>query len=76
MPEEQIKDGGRKDAKYQDLRYMSKEAEWFLAGLLEGLPRSWCFPGLKEICVVDQGVLEDEWFARWSSDAGISVQVI
>lgn len=34
------KDGGkgRASAKYDDLKYISQEAEWFLGGLLEGLP--------------------------------------
>jgi len=36
--EEEIKSGGRKNAQFKDLKYMSQEAEWFLAGLLEGLP--------------------------------------
>lgn len=35
---EEAKSGGRKDAPYEDLKYLSQEAEWFLAGLLEGLP--------------------------------------
>jgi len=30
--------GGRVDAKYKDLRMISQEAEWFLGGVLEGLP--------------------------------------
>jgi len=29
---------GRKDAQYKDTRFISQEAEWFLAGLLDGLP--------------------------------------
>lgn len=29
---------GRKDAKFDDTKRISKEAEWFLAGVLEGLP--------------------------------------
>lgn len=29
---------GRANAKYDDLKYISQEAEWFLGGLLEGLP--------------------------------------
>lgn len=32
--------GGRKDAPFPDLKFMSQEAEWYLAGLLEGLPDS------------------------------------
>lgn len=39
-----IESGGRKDALYEDTRYMSQEGEWFLAGLLDGLADSaWCF---------------------------------
>lgn len=29
---------GRESAEFKDLKYLSQEAEWFLAGLLEGLP--------------------------------------
>lgn len=29
---------GRPDAQYDDTKFMSKEAEWFLAGVLDGLP--------------------------------------
>ncbi|GAA5838089.1 hypothetical protein JCM5353_004493 [Sporobolomyces roseus] len=29
---------GRKDAKFEDTKRISKECEWFLAGVLEGLP--------------------------------------
>jgi len=29
---------GRKDAKFDDTKRISKECEWFLAGVLEGLP--------------------------------------
>lgn len=35
---EEMAGDGRKDAKYKDLKYLSQEAEWFLGGLLEGLP--------------------------------------
>ncbi|GAA5829207.1 hypothetical protein JCM3766R1_001017 [Sporobolomyces carnicolor] len=34
---EDLKDG-RKDAKFDDTKRISQEAEWFLAGVLEGLP--------------------------------------
>lgn len=37
LSKEQTAAGGRKDAKWKDLQYISQEAEWFLAGLLEGL---------------------------------------
>ena len=36
-----VEDGKpRADAQYEDTRYISQEAEWFLAGLLEGLEDS------------------------------------
>lgn len=35
---EEIKNGGRKDAKYDDVRYLSQVGEWFLAGVMTGLP--------------------------------------
>ncbi|WWC65352.1 uncharacterized protein I303_107970 [Kwoniella dejecticola CBS 10117] len=38
VSEEEEKSGGRKDAEYDDVKYLSQEAEWFLAGLLEGMP--------------------------------------
>lgn len=38
VTDEVVKAGGRKGAAFDDLRYLSQEAEWFLAGLLEGLP--------------------------------------
>jgi glutamine synthetase len=38
LMDEQMKDGGRKDAAYDDVKFISQEAEWFLAGLLLGLP--------------------------------------
>jgi glutamine synthetase len=37
-PEEEMKAGGRKNSAFKDLNYVSQEAEWFLGGLLEGLP--------------------------------------
>ncbi|BEJ16442.1 hypothetical protein CspHIS471_0510470 [Cutaneotrichosporon sp. HIS471] len=33
----ELKAGGRKDAPFPDLRFISQEAEWFLAGVLTGL---------------------------------------
>ena len=37
VPEEQLKTG-RPDAQSEDTRFMSQEGEWFLAGVLDGLP--------------------------------------
>ncbi|WWD20609.1 hypothetical protein CI109_105085 [Kwoniella shandongensis] len=37
LSDEETKAGGRKDAAHKDLQYLSQEAEWFLAGLLEGM---------------------------------------
>jgi hypothetical protein len=37
VTEEERKAGGRKDAAFDDTKYLSQEAEWFLAGLLAGL---------------------------------------
>lgn len=37
LSEEQIAAGGRRDAMYEDLKWVSQEAEWFLGGILEGL---------------------------------------
>ena len=37
ISKEEIAAGGRKDAKYSDVAYVSKEAEHFLAGLMAGL---------------------------------------
>ncbi len=41
--------GGRSNAAYDDLKYISQEAEWFLGGLLEGLPdgESLPIPGMR-----------------------------
>ncbi|CCF52161.1 hypothetical protein NDA11_003190 [Ustilago hordei] len=36
--EEQIAQQGRKEAKYEDVKYLSQQAEWFLAGVMTGLP--------------------------------------
>ena len=30
--------GGRRGAAYPDTKFLSQEGEWFLAGVLEGLP--------------------------------------
>lgn len=37
MTEEEKANGGREGAAFDDTKYISQEAEWFLAGLLEGL---------------------------------------
>lgn len=37
LSDEEIKAGGRKDAKWKDTRYISKDAEHFLAGILDGI---------------------------------------
>jgi len=37
---EDLESGGRKNAYHKDLAFVSQEAEWFLAGLIEGLPDS------------------------------------
>ncbi|KAN0061267.1 hypothetical protein ACQY0O_006113 [Thecaphora frezii] len=38
LSEAEIEAGGRKDARYKDVAYISKEGEHFLAGILTGLP--------------------------------------
>lgn len=37
VTEAELKAGGRKDASFPELRFISQEAEWFLAGILAGL---------------------------------------
>jgi len=37
-PKKKKKAGGRKEAAFDDIKYLSQEGEWFLAGLLEGMP--------------------------------------
>ncbi|KAI0672962.1 glutamine synthetase/guanido kinase [Trametes maxima] len=37
LPEDQLKNG-RSDAQYEDTKFLSQEGEWFLAGVLDGLP--------------------------------------
>ncbi|KAI0647320.1 glutamine synthetase/guanido kinase [Trametes meyenii] len=37
LPEDQLKTG-RPDAQYEDTKFLSQEGEWFLAGVLDGLP--------------------------------------
>ncbi|KAI5450240.1 hypothetical protein NCC49_003257 [Naganishia albida] len=37
LSEDEIKAGGRADAKWKDTKYISKEAEHFLAGILDGI---------------------------------------
>lgn len=52
LTDEQIKTGGRADAKWKDTKYISQEAEWFLAGILNGLPDSkHCDPHRVQLCV-------------------------
>jgi len=38
LSDDEVAAGGRTNAKYQDLKMISQEAEWFLGGILEGLP--------------------------------------
>ncbi|KAI0797596.1 hypothetical protein C8Q75DRAFT_9550 [Abortiporus biennis] len=38
VTEQDLKNGGRSDAAYDDTKFISQEAEWFLAGILDGLP--------------------------------------
>ncbi|OXG23341.1 glutamine synthetase [Cryptococcus neoformans Tu401-1] len=38
VSDEEAANGGRKDAAFEDAKYLSQEGEWFLAGLLEGMP--------------------------------------
>jgi len=37
VSEDELKNGGRKNAKYPDLKYVSQECEWFLGGVLDGV---------------------------------------
>ena len=37
VTDDELKNGGRKSAKYQDTKYISQECEWFLAGILDGI---------------------------------------
>ncbi len=38
LSEDEVKSGGRRNAAYDDTKFLSQEAEWFLGGLLVGLP--------------------------------------
>jgi glutamine synthetase len=38
VSEAELKAGGRKGAAYDDTKFLSQEGEWFLAGVLDGLP--------------------------------------
>ncbi|KIS00368.1 glutamine synthetase [Cryptococcus deuterogattii 2001/935-1] len=38
VSDKEAANGGRKGAAFKDLKYLSQEGEWFLAGLLEGMP--------------------------------------
>ncbi len=37
LTSEEIRKGGRQNASYEDVRFVSQEGEWFIAGLLDGL---------------------------------------
>lgn len=37
VSDEEAKNGGRSDAAFDDTKFLSQTAEWFLAGLMEGL---------------------------------------
>jgi len=37
LTDDVVKAGGRKDAAYEGIKYLTQEAEWFLAGLVDGL---------------------------------------
>ncbi|TEB39638.1 glutamine synthetase/guanido kinase [Coprinellus micaceus] len=37
VSEEEVANGGRKGAAYDDTKFISQEAEWFLAGILDGI---------------------------------------
>ena len=43
VSKEELK-AGRQGAAYEDTKFISQEAEWFLAGILDGLPDSTYFP--------------------------------
>lgn len=40
--DEEYRTGGRKNARYEDLKYVSQECEWFLGGVLDGLQDGKC----------------------------------
>jgi hypothetical protein len=46
LSDEEIKAGGRADAKWKDTRYISKTAEHFLAGILDGIA-----DGMSSLCL-------------------------
>lgn len=37
VTDEELKNGGRKGASYDDTKYISQHCEWFLAGILDGI---------------------------------------
>ncbi|ORY32896.1 hypothetical protein BCR39DRAFT_464260 [Naematelia encephala] len=37
VSDDELKDGGRKTASHEQLRFISQQAEWFLAGIISGL---------------------------------------
>lgn len=47
MTEDEQKNGGRKGAAFEDTKYLSQEAEWFLAGVLTGLSDGQPIPPLE-----------------------------
>ena len=38
VTEEELQTGGRKNAQFNDTKFISQECEWFVAGILDGLP--------------------------------------
>lgn len=38
LTDQELEAGGRQDAPFEPMKYMTQEAEWFLAGLVDGLP--------------------------------------
>lgn len=42
LTEEEIKAGGRKGAEWDDVKFVSQECEWFIAGILDGLQDGTC----------------------------------
>lgn len=37
VSDSELQSGGRKSAKYDDLKYVSQSCEWFLGGILDGI---------------------------------------
>ena len=55
--DEEGKSQVRQRAKYDDLKYVSQECEWFLGGLLEGLPDGKSFDLLDSCRLISLPVL-------------------